>query len=553
MSDAKSDRYGLIMGRGEPEGRHAKAYERPDRTMLRVLRDRAIDRTDHVWLDCGDGLTLTFSEASRLVNRVGRAIIRDAGTGAHVALLLRNQIEFFPAFYGAHAANGVTVPLNAELRGMHLSSAIVASDASILVVRDELFERLLDIDSLGAVHTVVVCGGVPETTGRHGVSVVGWEDWLAGTSEDPPGPLPSWTDNAVIQFTSGTTGRAKGVVFPHHYLYMSSAVVADSLDRSPGDVLFTPMPVFHVGGLHFVPNSALHAGCTAVLRRQFSPSKFWDEVIECGANFAIILGPMLALVDKLVRDVPEHRLETIFCVPQPPDLEGFEQRARVRVLWQGYGMTEIHPLPGRRELLPGRPPGTLGSPVDWIEFGVVDEDDNLLGPGEVGELVFRSNLPHAMFREYYNDPVETVRAFRNFMFHTGDLATYDEDAVLQFRGRKQDRIRRRGEMVGAMEVELAVLAHPDVLEAAAYAVPAELGEDDIKLDVVIQNELPLDELHWWCVANLPKYMVPRYLQRREQFPKTPSERIEKYKFVTDDIDRSAVYDAENPTGPGAPL
>ena len=548
MIDANSDPYGLIRGRGESEGRHAKAYDRPDRTMLRVLRDRAVDRGDHVWLDCGDGRTLTFSEASRLVNQVGHAVVRDAGVGAHVALLLRNQVEFFPAFYGAHAANGVTVPLNAELRGLHLSSALVASDASILVVRDELVDRLLDIESLGAVQTVVVCGDIPATADRLGVEVVGWDDWLAGVGDDPPCPLPTWTDTAVIQFTSGTTGRAKGVVFPHHYLYMSSAVVADSLDRSPDDVLFTPMPVFHVGGLHFVPNSALHAGCTAVIRRQFSPSKFWDEVIDCGANFAIILGPMLALVDKLVPDVPEHGLETIFCVPQPPDLEGFEQRSRVRVLWQGYGMTEIHPLPGRRELLPDRPPGTLGSPVDWVEFGVVDEDDNLLGPGEVGELVFRSNLPHAMFREYYNDPVETVRAFRNFMFHTGDLATYDTEAVLQFKGRKQDRIRRRGEMVGAMEIELAVLGHSDVLEAAAYAVPAELGEDDIKLDVVVLNELPLDVLHRWCVENLPKYMVPRYLQRRDHFPKTPSERIEKYKLVAADTDSSAVYDADASAG-----
>ena len=548
MIQTNSDRYGLIRGRGESEGRYARAYDRPDRTMLRVLRDRAVDRADHVWLDCDDGRTLTFAEASRRVNQVGHAIVRDAGSGAHLALMLRNQVEFFPAFYGAHAANGVTVPLNAELRGLHLSSAIAASEASILVVRDELFERLLDIDSLGSVQKVVVCGDMPDVPGWNGVAVVGWDDWLAGTSDAPPCPLPAWTDTAVIQFTSGTTGRAKGVVFPHHYLYMASAVVADSLDRSSDDVLFTPLPVFHVGGLHFVPNSALHAGCTAVIRRQFSPSKFWDEVIACGADFAMILGPMVALVDKLVRDVPEHGVETIFCVPQPPDLEGFEERARVRVLWQGYGMTEIHPLPARRDLLPDRPPGTLGSPVDWVEFGVVDEDDNLLGPGEVGELVFRSNLPHAMFREYYNDPAETVRAFRNFMFHTGDLATYDEDAVLQFRGRKQDRIRRRGEMVGAMEVELAVLGHPDVMEAAAYAVPAELGEDDIKLDVVVQNELALDVLHRWCVANLPKYMVPRYLQRREHFPKTPSERIEKYKLVDDDTGASAVYDADDSAG-----
>jgi crotonobetaine/carnitine-CoA ligase len=308
--------------------------------------------------------------------------------------------------------------------------------------------------------------------------------------------------------------------------------------------LFTPMPVFHVGGLHFVPNSALHAGCTAVLRRGFSQSEFWQDVAACGANFAIILAPMLALVNKTVDDIPGHQLATIFCVPRPPDLEGFERRSGVKVLWQGYGMTEVHPLPGRRDPLPDRPSGTLGSPVTWMEFGVVDEHDNLLPPGEVGELVFRSKLPHAMVREYFDDPAATVEAFRNFMFHTGDLATYDEDHVLEFRGRKHDRIRRRGEMVGAMEVELAVLAHPEVLEAAAYAVPSPLGEDDIKLDVVVAPGLQLDDLAAWCRGNLPKYMVPRYYERRDSFPKTPSERIEKYKFRDADPHRPGVLDVE---------
>jgi crotonobetaine/carnitine-CoA ligase len=540
----EAPRYGLIPGGGDPEGRYALAFAREDRSMLRVLRERSRDRPNHPWLQCEAG-SLTFGEASQLVNRVGHAVVRDVGPGAHVALLLRNQIEFMPAFYGAHAANGVVVPLNAELRGSHLAHAIDASHAAIVVVRDELLPRLDALDDLGEVRVVVVVGD----DDRHGtmigeVPVVGWASWLDGTSDEPPLGLPAWTDTAVIQFTSGTTGRAKGVVFPHHYLYMASAVVADSLDRRPDDVLYTPMPVFHVGGLHFVPNSALHAGCTAVLRQRFSPAGFWDEVVECGANFAIILAPMLALVNKLGDDIPPHRLETIFCVPRPPDLEGFEQRSGVRVLWQGYGMTEVHPLPGRRDLLPDRPSGTLGMPVTWIDFGVVDEHDNLLGPGEVGELVFRSNLPHAMFREYYEDPAATVHAFRNFMFHTGDLASYDADGVLRFMGRTQDRIRRRGEMVGAMEVELGVLAHPDVLEAAAYAVPSPLGEDDIKLDVVARPGLTMDALAAWCEQNLPRYMVPRYYEPRDAFPKTPSERIEKYKLVVADLDRPDVFDVE---------
>ena len=135
------------------------------------------------------------------------------------------------------------------------------------------------------------------------------------------------------------------------------------------------------------------------------------------------------------------------------------------------------------------------------------------------------------------------------MFHTGDLACYDDEGILHFRSRKQDRIRRRGENVSAAELEWVAMRHEDVLDAAAYGVPSELGEEDVKLDVVLREERP-----GWrsCTAgsseNLPRFMVPRYLEVRESFPKTPSERIEKYKLKADPLDRPEVFDA----GAGGP-
>jgi crotonobetaine/carnitine-CoA ligase len=440
------------------------------------------------------------------------------------------------------------VPLNAESRGKHLEYLLDKGDASVLVVRDELFPRLHDVESLGRVKVVVVTGTAPTESTVHGVPVVSFDSWLDGctvdNTVDGTAELPAWTDSAVIQFTSGTTGRAKGVLFSHHYLYMAAAVVADSLRRRADDVLFTPLPVFHVGALHFIANSSLHAGCTAHLVSAFSPSKCWQQVADSGANFAMILGPMVALVHKVTETVPPHKVKQVFCVPRPPACDDFERRFGVEVLWQAYGMTEVHLLPARLELLPDKPMGTLGKPVQWCDFGIVDENDNLLPPGEVGELVFRSLLPYGMISEYYKDPQATVDAFRNFMFHTGDLATYDADGVVYFKGRKQDRIRRRGEMVGAMEIELLVLQHPQILEAAVYAVPSEIGEDDIKLDFVSRETVDPVELRAWCEKQLPKYMVPRYFEQRESFPKTPSERIEKYRFSRDALDRPEVHDAE---------
>jgi crotonobetaine/carnitine-CoA ligase len=179
----------------------------------------------------------------------------------------------------------------------------------------------------------------------------------------------------------------------------------------------------------------------------------------------------------------------------------------------------------------------------WMDYGVVDEHDALLPPGEVGELVFRPLLPHGMVDGYYGDPEATVDAFFNFMFHTGDLATVDEEGLLHYRGRKTERIRVRGENVSAGEVEFVALGHPAVVEAAAYGVAAEIGEQDVKLDVVARGDLDLAALHAWLEDNLPRHMVPRYLERRDSFPKTPSERVQKWRLSGEPLDREAVLDA----------
>jgi carnitine-CoA ligase len=300
--------------------------------------------------------------------------------------------------------------------------------------------------------------------------------------------------------------------------------------------------MFHVAALHLIANSALQAGCTAHLKSRFSAREYWAQIAQDRSTFTIILGPMAAIIDKTVDAAPEHRLKGMFCVPPPPGYQQFEAKFRVRMLWQGYGMTEVYPLPMPPVMRPGVPTDTIGRPVRWMDYGVVDENDQLVPPGVQGELVFRPRLPYSMVSGYYKDPAATVHALRNFMFHTGDIGVYDEDGTLHYRGRKQEHIRRRGENVSAPELEHVALSHSAVLEAAAYGVPSELGEHDIKLDVVLAVDVALHELHDWLRDHLPKYMVPRYLERHARFPKTPSERVEKYRLAELPLDRPEVLD-----------
>jgi carnitine-CoA ligase len=539
VEDTRVDTSGprLRRGRGTDLGPYSNRFASEQRTLLHVLAAQAHKRGDETWLIFDGRERMTYAQAQAQVNRVAHAVIETGCAGGNIALLLRNQIEFMPALLGAMAAGAASVPLNADSRGPLLELVLARSDARAVIARTDLLERLVELDSLGEVRLVVACGKGDLPAAIHGAPVVGWDDWLAAQPETAARELPHSREVALIQFTSGTTGRSKGVVYPHHFLYLYSSLECDSLGHAADDVLTTPLPLYHAGALHIVACSALHAGAVGHLKSRFSARAFWDEVAADGATFGIIFGPMAAILMKTVPRAGAHAMRRMFCVPFPPDGEEFERRFGVKLLWQGYGMTEIMPHPMSPEVEPGVPYDTVGHPVSWMEYGAVDDQDRLLGAGEIGQLVYRPLLADAMAREYYREPEATAAAFRNLMFHTGDLGFLDEDGRVHYVGRQQDRIRHRGESISAVELEFVALGHPDVLEAAAYAVPADLGEDDVKLDVIVRaGGATLEELHAWMVSRLPRYMVPHYLERRTSFPKTPSERIEKFKLAAEGVD-----------------
>jgi crotonobetaine/carnitine-CoA ligase len=544
MTTAQPETVGLLLGQGPGLGPLARRFEQPQRTLLHVLHAQAETAGDRIWLRFDSGRGITFAEVLAAANRVGAAVRDTVGEGAHVALLLRNQDEFFPAFFGAMIARGVAVPLNADSRGRLLGHVLVRSDARVLIVRVDLLDRLAELDSLGAVGLVVAVGEgeIPERVG--GVAVVRYGHWLAGRPAVSEDELPDSSDVALIQFTSGTTGESKGVIYPHHFLYLYAAAIADRMGHTGDDVLFSSMPLYHAAALHLIANAALHAGCRAELRSRFSASRFWDQVAESGATHTVLLGPMAQIIYKTVREAPEHKVKLIYCPPYPPNGDEFSERFKVKLVWQGFGMTEIY-TNAYYDHEPGEAPkNSLGHPFSWMEYGIVDDRDRLLGRGEVGELVFRPRLTDAMARGYYKAPEATLEAFRNFMFHTGDLASVADDGRLEFVGRKRDRIRRRGENISATELEEIASGHDAVIEAAAYAVPGEFGEDEVKLDIVASGELTMPALHAWLVERLPRYMVPRYLERCTEFPKTPSERIEKHRLAARGLERLEVHEFE---------
>jgi crotonobetaine/carnitine-CoA ligase len=534
----------VLHGRKDRElGPYSTRFPLEQRTILRALRHQAERYGDKPYLVYDGRDVLTYAEADRLTNRVANAILGSVGPGKHVGIFLRNQYEFMPAEDGALAV-GVAVPLNADARGPLLQGQIERADVSLLIVRQDLLEWVAALPSLGQVELVVVVGEGDYPKRAVGVPTIGWNEWIGRESATLDHPEPLYNELAVLAFTSGTTGRAKAVMHSHYYWYLFSSTIAESLEHNDTDVFTSPLPQYHGGSLHLIANGSLHAGATGCLQERFSPSRFWADAARDEATYAFLLGPIAALIDKVVPEgeVPDHRVRSIYCLPSPPNRPEWERKFRTKILRQGWAMTEIFPCIMVQDQAEGQPEDSIGWPVGWFDYGVVDDDDQMVAPGDVGQLVFRCLEPHGMFGGYYKDPETTVESFRNFWFHTGDGASYDENGMLRFRGRLKDRIRRRGEMVTAGEVEYVALLHPQVREAAAYGVPEELGEEDVKLDVVVSDALDLGGFHAWLSENLPRFMVPRYLEIRAEFPKTPSERIEKYKLKEDPLDRPEVFD-----------
>jgi crotonobetaine/carnitine-CoA ligase len=241
----------------------------------------------------------------------------------------------------------------------------------------------------------------------------------------------------------------------------------------------------------------------------------------------------------------DNRLRIAFGAAAPAHLiEPFRERFGVKLI-EVYGSTELGPAtapaPGRERV------GTMGVVCPQLELEIQDERGLRVPPGTLGEIVARPREPHAVFKGYWQEPEATLHAFRDLWFHTGDQGRMDEDGFVTFTDRIKDSIRRRGENISSFEVEYAVLAHPAVLECAAFAVASELTEEEVMIAVVPREGAAIDaaDLFRHCVEGIPRFAVPRYLRVVEALPKTPSQRTEKYKLraegvTSDAFDREAL-------------
>jgi carnitine-CoA ligase len=504
-------------------------------TVAALLEERASGLGERPFLRVADSSELTFAEFNAQVNSVAHGLL-DLGVrqGDRVILLLPNSIEFLFVSYALRKLGAIEVALNTEFRGVGLARALNLT-AGELLVTDELFTSALAdiVDDLEHLRTVVIRGDSASSgASLQRLEVLDFSSLATGGRHNPAPPDADDTTVASILFTSGTTGPSKGCMLSHRSVIRMAEAISMRLGFRPDDCLYSPFPLYHADAALLTVLPALLTGCRAAVGRRFSASGFWDEARRFEATIFDFMGATLAILWKNPIDDrdQDHAVRLAWGVPMPSYRTDFERRFDLKLV-HCYGLTDAG-MPCFEDPDQVEPVGSCGRPSPPYELGIVDELDDHVGAGTVGEIVVRSTEPSVLMDGYWGAPEETLQAFRNFWFHTGDLGSLDEQGYLYFEGRKSDSIRRRGENISAFEVEEVLMAHPDIQECAAIGVPSDLTEEDVMVFVVRRTGSTLDEraISEFCRDRLARFMVPTRLAFLEAIPKTPTGKPEKYKL-----------------------
>lgn len=523
-------------------------YPLGERTVGRILADKARANGAKTFLVFGDE-RYSYAEMDLLTNRVAQGL-RGLGVkrGDHVAVLMANSPDMLWTLLALGKLGATAVPVNLAAKGELLQYSLTQSDSRYLVVDGEATDRLLPLEeTLGQLQGVVVRGeGVPRTV--RGRATVPFGELLAAPETPPPEEV-RFSDPHYILYTSGTTGPSKGVIACHAQGFYVAETFSRHVDLGPSDIFYTCLPLFHANALWNTCYTAIWNDATVALSRRFSASAFWSEIRRYGATQFAALGAMISIIWKqpLRPDDADNPVRLCFSVPAPGEfIEAFERRFGLKVVtW--FSMTENYPI---TLYVPGDPPDKLtsaGRPRGEAEVLVVDEHDVELPPGRIGELVFRPRDPWSVMLGYYKMPEATLATNRNLWFHTGDRAYFDEEGWLWFVDRMKDSIRRRGENISAYELEAILAKHEAIQEVVAIPVPAEMGEDEVMVYIVLRpgHRLTPEDVIAFCQPRMPYFMVPRYVEFLDELPKTPTEKVEKYKLrarAVAELDR--VWDRE---------
>lgn len=491
----------------------------PDRTIGRVLSDRARQTPDQPFLRFGDE-RLTFGDVEAWSAQVAaRLAARGVRVGDRVGIMMPNGVEYVVSWLAVVRIGAIVVPVNTGYQERDLGF-VLGDSGTRLVVTVAGHLPLLD-------RIWTECPGLEDCVAWD----AGFRDEAAEGPRADPDPGVTADSLAVLQYTSGTTGFPKGCMITHEGWLTVADRFAEAGQFSADDVAVIMTP-FYYGDFGWNVVLCLAVGMELVLLPRFSASGLWRSVRDAGGTFFYCLGTMPVLLQKQPEDPAidrGHRVRWVSCSGIPADQHA-ELERRWGVPWrEWYGTTEIGfviAMPLADSHMTGS--GSIGRLLPGYEGRLVDAAGQNVPRGEVGEFISRGPVNSL---GYWNNPEATVQWMRDGWAHTGDLMRQDADGYYYLVGRTKDMIRRGGENIAAGEVEAVLCEHPGVRNAACVSVPDPIRGEEVLAYIQPTGEAPDPErILDHCRQRLAAFKVPRYLAVVAEFPLTPSQRVEKHKL-----------------------
>jgi long-chain acyl-CoA synthetase len=477
-----------------------------------------------------EGRDLTNADQARAAGRIAGALRRlGVFPGDRVVVMLPNCPEVTQSYIGIWQAGGVIVPVIFLLGAEEVAHILAHSEAKVVITSSDMLWKVeAQIGALPTLdHVVLVDGGGDGRTLSLAAETAGEPDRFETVEREDD-------DVGVILYTSGTTGRPKGVALSHGNLAANarSAAMLFELDRE--DWAVAVLPLSHSYGLTLM-NAASILGTRAVLLRWFNP----EEVLSTIQTFRATAMSGVPTMFVYLLNYPEAgRYDTTSmrvwgsgAAPLPVELvEPFERKFGGKLM-EGYGLTEAAPVVSAHRLSGVRKLGSVGPPIPGVQVTIQDDADRVLPTGELGEVCVKG--PNVMLG-YYRDPEETARTIRGGWLHTGDVGRLDADGFLYIVERKKDLIIRGGFNIYPREVEEALYAFPKTAEAAVIGMPDPLMGEDVLAFVVLRDGATATaaEVMAFCEGRLARYKCPKQVRFVSALPKSPIGKILRKELRT---------------------
>ena len=504
------------------------------------------------------GARLSYTQLSSLADRFARGLVKlGVRRGDRVAICLPNSPQFPIAFFGALKAGAVVVPTNPLYTPPELEHQLRDSDATVIVLLDQLYHNLAEVRAKTSVEHVILTnvadyfplplalayhareaitarrqGRKPERIPRGDPRIHDFRRFVGRSSDGQgadaiPLPEPAQPDDlALLQYTGGTTGVSKGAMLTHRNL-LANAVQCWTWNEQPvgsKHVTLCVAPFFHVYGLTVAMNLTIYAASTMALLPRFTVKDTLDAIEKYKPDLFPGVPTMYLALAREVEQHPRDLRSIQVCIsgsaPLPAEVQRrFEAVSGAKVV-EGYGLTEASPVTHCNPVYGERRVGTIGLPLPNTEARIINPDTwEPVAPGEQGEIAVRG--PQVM-QGYWNRPDETAKVLRDGWLRTGDIGVMDADGYFTVVDRAKDIIIASGYNVYPRDVEEVLYAHPKVLEAAVAGMPDEYRGETVRAFVVVKpgETLTAAELGVWCHERLASYKIPKAYEFRESLPKT---------------------------------